>query len=92
MKIKNLLGAVALTTTLAISATAAVIIDETFTYSDGALTGNATWDTHSGTAGQINVVGGAITLTDSNSEDVNSSFTPVTSGTLFASFDISVPF
>ena len=90
MKIKTLLGAVALTTTLAISATAAVIIDETFTYRDGALTGNAAWDTHSGTAGQISVVGGAITLTDSNSEDVNSSFTPVTSGTLFASFDISV--
>ena len=90
MKIKTLLGAVALTTTLAISATAAVIIDETFTYRDGALTGNAAWDTHSGTAGQISVVGGAITLTDSNSEDANSSFTPVTSGTLFASFDISV--
>ena len=90
MKIKTLLGAVALTTTLAISATAAVIINETFSYSNGALTGNAAWDAHSGTVGQISVVGGAITLSDSNSEDVNTTFTPVTSGTLYASFDMSV--
>lgn len=90
MKIKSTLGVAALASAFVISATATVLIDETFTYSDGALTGNAAWNTHSGTAGQITVSGGAITLTDSASEDPNTTFAAVTSGSVFASFDISV--
>ena len=66
------------------------LVNETFTYTDGNLTDNAAWVAHSGTVGLIQVSSGAITLTDSATEDANISFATATSGELFAAFDFSV--
>ena len=48
-----------------------VYFSEGFDYADGSLTSSSDWTRHSGTEGQIQVSGGKITLTDSQSEDVN---------------------
>ena len=71
----------------------AQIITESFTYDDGSLVPNGGWATHGrGTTGQIQVSSGAISLKMDGtvSEDVNRSFTSVTTGNIFASFDFSV--
>lgn len=51
----------------------AVLLADTFSYADGALTTNSSfaWNTHSGTAGQTQVAAGKVQLTSSQSEDVN---------------------
>lgn len=69
-----------------------VYFTEGFDYADGSLTTvSSDWTRHSGTEGQIQVVGGQILLTDSQSEDVNRLIgTTVTTGTVFAGFDFSV--
>ncbi len=69
-----------------------VYFSEGFDYADGSLTTvSSDWTRHSGTEGQIQVSGGKITLTDSQSEDVNRLIgTTVTTGTVFAGFDFSV--
>lgn len=63
---------------IASTGSAAMLVNEPFSYPDGALVGNTplpgpggTWGTHSGTAGQVQVSGGQITLIQGNSEDVN---------------------
>lgn len=69
----------------------AQLVSEDFGYADGSLTDNAAWDTHSGTAGQVQVLDGSISLEmGPQSEDVNTSFASVTSGLVFAKFDLSV--
>lgn len=69
---------------------AGIILSDDFNYADGALTTVAasTWVTHSGTAGQIKVLNGAITLSQTDSEDVNAVLPggPYTTGVLYASF------
>lgn len=58
---------------MAWSLPAAILLDEPFTYPDGPLTtvSEGRWDSHSGTAGQVDVSTGAVNLTQSESEDVN---------------------
>ena len=53
--------------TLTVAARAEVLFSDPFTYPDGALTVNAAakWATHSGTAGQAEVAGGASPSTSS---------------------------
>jgi|GEM_PF-3048192 hypothetical protein len=69
----------------------AQLVSEDFGYADGSLTTNAAWDTHSGTAGQVQVSSGTISLEmGPQSEDVNTAFATVTSGLIFAEFDLIV--
>ena len=72
-------------------APAALLLNESFSYADGALVPNGGWSTHSGTTGQIMVSSGAITLADSQSEDVNVSLgITLTTGAIYGAFDFSV--
>ena len=76
---------------MAMSTHASILFTEDFSYADGSLSSTAAWDTHSGTAGQIQVSGGVITVTDSQTEDVNRLFgSTITSGSVYAAFDFSV--
>lgn len=76
------------------SASGSVVLNETFDYTDGTLTTVAAgaWASHSGTAGQVDVLGGKLNLTDAESEDVNATLTgqPYTSGTLYVGLDFSL--
>lgn len=74
---------------------AAVLLDESFDYGNGALVtvsaGN--WTTHSGTAGEMEVISGRADLRVPASEDVNrlligQPFTPSSAVTLYASFTV----
>lgn len=90
---KRFLGSLVCLMLFAATLPADVLIDEQFSYTDGALTtvGAPFWTTHSGTAGQIQVSGGAISLNDADSEDVNRQLaSAITSGQIFAGFDFSV--
>ncbi|MGI9243799.1 MAG: PEP-CTERM sorting domain-containing protein [Verrucomicrobiales bacterium] len=71
---------------------AAILLDEPFDYADGSLTTvSPDWSTHSGTAGQIQVSSGMVTLTDSDSEDANRQMgISLTTGVIYAGFDFSV--
>jgi hypothetical protein len=75
------------------SAKAAIVLDESFTYTDGALitTSAGAWVTHSGTAGQVDVASGKVNVTESESEDVSRSLTgaPYTTGLLYAAMDVT---
>ncbi|MFK7911169.1 MAG: PEP-CTERM sorting domain-containing protein [Akkermansiaceae bacterium] len=69
----------------------ALLLNEEFSYADGNLVPNGGWTTHSGTAGQIQVSAGAITLTDSQSEDVNVPLgITLTTGSVYGAFDFTV--
>ena len=50
-----------------------VVFNDLFDYPDGSITAQSfgLWQNHSGTAGQVNVTGGVLNLTDAESEDVN---------------------
>lgn len=74
------------------SSYATVIYQDDFeSYPDGSsLSSSDTWGTHSGTAGQITVQNGEITLKDSDSEDIGVEFAPVSSGELFFSADVTI--
>ena len=71
------------------AARAAVLLDEDFNYPDGTLTSASSgkWVTHSGTAGQVQVAGGSVTITESASEDVN---TPLAGGPYANGTDINL--
>jgi hypothetical protein len=81
------------------SATADLIVRETFSYSDDSLTGRTPeigdrWTTHSGTTGQTQVVGGHAVLDQTQSEDLNTAFAsdPLGAGdVIYAGFDLTVP-
>lgn len=86
---------------LATASQAAIYINENFNYADGSLNGKdpavgGAWANHSGTAGQIQVAGGKITLVQgSQSEDVNSTFeggfAMGAGSVLYSGFDLTVP-
>lgn len=65
---------------------------ENFNYADGALTGNASWTDHSGTAGQLQVVNGEVVVLEdgSLSEDANMLFTASPGGVVYYGLDFSV--
>lgn len=86
---------------LASASQAAIYINENFNYADGSLNGKdpatgGPWTAHSGTAGQIQVGSGKITLVQgTQSEDVNSAFEggfAMSAGSvLYSGFDLTVP-
>lgn len=70
-----------------------VYVDELFSYSDGDLTSAAAWSAHSGAGAlPVQVSSNQIVLTHGSGsrEDVNISFTSVSTGVIYASFDIQV--
>ena len=71
---------------------AQVIASDDFSYPDGLLTDqpDSPWANHSGAEGQLMVIGGQAVIQNGDSEDVNISFDPVTSGILTATFDVTV--
>lgn len=74
-----------------VSSADTIVLNEDFTYADGALVPNGSWVNHSGTAGTLGVAAGAASVTqDSGSEDAHAVFAPVSTGVLTAMFDISV--
>ncbi len=72
---------------------AAVILDEPFDYTDGALiqVSNYQWTNHSGTLNQVDVSNGKVNLTQTESEDVNRLLPPgpYTNITIFLSFTVN---
>jgi endonuclease/exonuclease/phosphatase family metal-dependent hydrolase len=77
-------------------ASAALLLDEPFSYSNGPLVtvSSGNWTTHSGSTGDVEVVSGRVDLRVPASEDVNRLLTgqPYTSGsgqTLYASFTVN---
>jgi Secretion system C-terminal sorting domain len=69
---------------------AQVIIGEEFNYADGSLVGNGAWASHSGTAGDLMVVGGQVLVQHGTpSEDANIAFTSV-AGVIYYALDFTV--
>ncbi len=95
MKIKSSLFAASAVFVVGMHASdAAVVLSESFGYADGPLisaTGSP-WVTHSGTTpGQVDVTGGTVNLTSSETEDVNAPLTgaPYSTGLLTATFSVN---
>jgi hypothetical protein len=64
------LGAVGV---LALTSQATLILNETFSYTDGSITANSggVWTNHSGTAGQVDVTSGVVNVSQLESEDIS---------------------
>ncbi len=90
MKLKLTLFGVAGLLAAASASKAAVVLTEDFEYPNGPLVGatGSPWATHSGTAAQVTVTGGAAIINGTASEDVNSAFsaTNYTTGVLSSTF------
>lgn len=78
------------------SARATLLLNEPFSYPDGPLVSapGTLWTTHSGTAGQVDVVSGHVNLTFAESEDVNAllagqPYPANTNTVLYASFVVN---
>lgn len=78
------------------TAQATIVLNETFTYSDGPLTSTSggLWVSHSGTALQLDVSANKLNITTSESEDANTSITGgaglfYDAGILSATFDVT---
>lgn len=91
MKSKHFIALACVATTAA-TAQITVLVDDDFTYPDGALTDNANWTRHQGNQQVIQVSSGSISVqqTNGNPEDVNLQFTPQNAAILTATFDMSV--
>lgn len=90
LKITIFSGAV-MTALIALNSQAQTLLTENFTYADGAIVGasGSPWVNNSGTAGQFNVVGGALFLDDTDTEDIKAPLSAeVTSGILTATFSL----
>ena len=88
---KRILGILAILS-IAGAAGATELVDEDFTYPDGALTNVAvgTWAAHSGTTG-ADVSGNALSLSASSSMDVNTSLGGTySSGTVYYKFELTM--
>ena len=73
-----------------------VVLTDGFSYADGVIVGAAgsPWTTHSGTAGQADVAGQRLSLTETESEDINAPlnnapYTVAGGQTLYAAFTVS---
>lgn len=93
MKSPSILAAVALLAGSHLASAATVVFSDTFSYADGALVGasGSPWATTSGTAGQVDVAGGTLNITGTESEDVNAALTggAYTTGTVTATFNVT---
>lgn len=80
--------------TAAVACAQTLLLNEPFSYADGALVTNSggIWTTYSGTAGQVNTIGGQVEITGTESEDVAAvvSTTAITSGIISASFTLTM--
>ncbi len=89
----NLLKGTVAITAIAIvcQSQAIVLLQDDFSYADGSLVANSggNWTTTSGTAGQVDVAGGVLNLTQAESEDVNRTFASQASGSLFAGVNVN---
>jgi Bacterial Ig domain len=81
---------------LMVTPSANVLLNEPFNYADGSLKTNSGffWNTRAGTAGQVQVNGGAITVSSANSEDISGPLigSPIATGNstvLYASFKVN---
>jgi hypothetical protein len=90
---KKLLTTLGVAGAFALTAQAALILNEPFAYPDGSLTANSggIWTNHSGTTLQVDVVAEAVNLTQSEAEDVSTGLAggPITTGNLYASFTVN---
>ena len=79
--------------TIPLSAQAALVLDEPFAYADGPLTrvSSGSWSNHSGTALQVEVAGGKVNLSQSETEDVARGLAgaPYNGPTLYVSFVVN---
>jgi len=76
-----------------LSAPAATLLSEQFTYPNGPLTvvSGGVWTNHSGAALEVDVASGRVNLTENESEDVSAALSgPVTSGILYYGLDLNV--
>jgi hypothetical protein len=85
------LGAVGV---LALTSQATLILNETFSYTDGSITANSggVWTNHSGTAGQVDVTSGVVNVSQLESEDISAPVTGgpyATNGYLYASMKVN---
>ena len=87
---KNYIFTALMTLCLTSASFGQVILSEDFSYSDGSLVGNGSWESIGGTAGDFLVTSGeAVVQHGDPSEDVKISFTGV-DGDVFVGFDFSV--
>ncbi len=90
---------IAISTLFMSSATATILVNEQFTHMDGDLMGNTptpgpggTWETHSGTSNQIQVVNGEAVVNAQTGFDDNTGFaTRDVTATTYARFDFRLP-
>lgn len=70
----------------------AAIFTETYSYADGELAtvSGGNWINHSGTVDSQIVTSGVLSMNDNGTRDYNRSFTSVTTGSLYAGFDLTV--
>lgn len=99
---KKLLLTLGITGLMAVNSHATLVLSNSFGYADGSLVTVSVgsplgvWNTHSGTAGQVDVASGVVNLDQLQGEDVNTLvtnatfLTPFTDQTLYASFKINV--
>jgi hypothetical protein len=92
--LKPIIAGLLVVVAFTVTAPAALVLNETFTYADGPLTqvSSGVWSNHSGTTPpHVDVVGNKVNLTQSEAEDVNALLngSPYTSGYLYASFIVN---
>jgi hypothetical protein len=79
---------------LALTSQATLILNETFSYTDGSITANSggVWTNHSGTAGQVDVASGVVNVSQAESEDISAALSGgpyATNGYLYASMKVN---
>jgi hypothetical protein len=87
---KRLYAAIATCAFISVNANAEMIVFDNFDYPDGPLVPNGGWANHSGTVGDLLVVGGEVVVQHgAPSEDANLAFAPV-SGNVYFGIDFTV--
>lgn len=92
MNSKALVAALSVSACFAGSASAVVLVSETFSYPDGNITDQAAWSSFDGSTSFVQIASGEAVVTHGGGsrEDVTTTFTDLTTGTVYAGFDFSV--